>query len=66
MKIKKRDELRSFLMTKNIFLPVHWPKSVVKNDLYDDIISIPIFSIYSLSDIKRIIKNIVLFKIDYV
>ena len=24
------------------------------------------FSIYSLSDIKRVIKNIVLFKIDYV
>ena len=66
MKIKKRDELRSFLMTKNIFLPVHWPKSVVKNNLYDNIISIPIFSIYSLSDIKRVIKNIVLFKIDYV
>ena len=25
-----------------------------------------LFSIYSLSDIKRVIKNIVLFKIDYV
>lgn len=58
MKVKKRDELRKFLFSKNIFLPVHWPGDKVKNPLYGEIISIPLFSAYSEKDIKYIISSI--------
>jgi hypothetical protein len=58
MKVEKRDELRKFLFSKNIFLPVHWPGDKVKNPLYGEIISIPLFSAYSEKDIKYIISSI--------
>lgn len=58
MKTAKRDELRKYLFSKNIFLPIHWPKSSQSNILYDEVISIPLFSIYSLDDIKYIFTSI--------
>jgi hypothetical protein len=58
MKVKNRDELRKFLFSKNIFLPVHWPGSDLKNSLYKKIISVPLFSMYRRKDIKYIILSI--------
>lgn len=57
--LEQRDALRKYLFTKNIFLPVHWPgNSKTGNMLYDKIISIPLDSRYSESDMKRIAKAI--------
>jgi dTDP-4-amino-4,6-dideoxygalactose transaminase len=58
MKILKRDELRKYLFSKNIFLPIHWPKSSQENPLYEEVISIPLFSNYSMDDMKYIVTNI--------
>ncbi len=58
MKVDKRDEFRKKLMTLNIFLPVHWPKSTQDNDLYKFIISIPLFEMYSDSDFNILIEKI--------
>lgn len=54
MKISKRDELRKYLFSKNIFLPIHWPQSSQENSLYHQVISIPLFAQYSLDDMKYI------------
>jgi len=45
--INNRDKFRKKLMNQNIFLPVHWPQSTVKNELYSSVISIPLFEIYT-------------------
>lgn len=58
MKTVKRDELRKYLFSKNIFLPIHWPKSSQDNILYDEVISIPLFSMYSIDEMKYIISSI--------
>ena len=54
--IDKRDELREWLRTQNIFLPVHWPKhpKAPDNPLYDRIISIPVDSRYTIVDMERV------------
>jgi hypothetical protein len=49
-----RDALRKNLMSKNIFLPVHWPQFGVKNSLYQELISIPVFGFYGESEIERV------------
>jgi len=58
MRISKRDDLRKHLFSKNIFLPVHWPQSTKKNILYEKVISIPLFSRYSMNDMKYIASTI--------
>lgn len=58
MKIEKRDLFRKELMSLDIFLPVHWPKSTQDNDLYKSIISIPLFETYSDSDFDILIEKI--------
>lgn len=58
MKVSNRDLLKKYLFSKNIFLPVHWPKSTQYNRLYDQVISIPIFSQYSNEDMIYIINSI--------
>ncbi len=57
--VLKRDELRNYLFSKNIFLPIHWPTNFnKKNPLYKKLISIPIFSVYSFDEIKFIAETI--------
>jgi len=58
IRISKRDDLRKYLFSKNIFLPVHWPQSTKKNTLYNEIISIPLFSCYSMDDMKYMVTTI--------
>ena len=58
MKITRRDELRKYLFSKNIFLPIHWPQSTRNNTLYKEVISIPLFSRYSMDDMKYIATSI--------
>ena len=58
IKLKQRDELRSYLMKKNIYLPIHWPESSQKNGLYDEVISIPLFAQYKEDEFNYIIDSI--------
>ena len=40
-----RNDLKNYLMSKNIYLPIHWPiNKRVNNNLYKKIISIPVDS----------------------
>ena len=56
--IANRDEFRKKLMNDNIFLPIHWPKSTTHNELYSNIISIPLFEGYSDLEFSHIIDKI--------
>lgn len=56
--LEDRDELRKYLFSKNIFLPVFWPFFGIRNRLYDKIIAIPLFSKYSEDDYIRIKREI--------
>lgn len=58
MKVSNRDELRKYLFSKNIFLPIHWPKISTNHQLCSEVISIPLFSYYTLDEIKCVINNI--------
>ena len=52
--LDRRDELREFLFSHKIFLPVHWPKiKGLSNPLYDRVLSIPLDSRYTEKDMKR-------------
>jgi len=53
---KERDNLRRDLYNNNIFLPVHWPNILnIDNDLYKNLLSIPIDSRYSEEEMQRIL-----------
>ncbi len=53
--VNRRDELRGYLFSHKIFLPVHWPRVPgLENSLYDRIISIPVDSRYGESDMARV------------
>ena len=56
--IANRDEFRKKLMNDNIFLSIHWPKSTTHNELYSNIISIPLFEGYSDLEFSHIIDKI--------
>ena len=59
LSIEKRDELRKFLFSKNIFLPIHWPKiNGISNQLYDTCLSIPVDSRYNQDDMLNVCKCI--------
>jgi len=58
MKLKNRDGFRKKLMKENIFLSVHWPVSTQENDLYESIISIPLFETYDDETFNRLMKTI--------
>jgi len=51
-KCPRRDELRQYLYSKKIFLPIHWPAFNSNNPLYTDLLSIPLFSIYKPKNFK--------------
>ncbi len=55
LNVPRRSELREYLRTQRIYLPVHWPNATgVRNDLYDTIISVPVDSRYDEQDMARI------------
>lgn len=64
-----RDELRSRLIEKEIYCPVHWPipkqvnghLNITTKIIYDSILSIPCDQRYQIEDMRRIINEIVSF-----
>jgi len=56
--LKNRNEFRTKMMKKNIFLAIHWSKSSQKNILYNNVISIPLFAHYSNEEFNYLIKSI--------
>jgi hypothetical protein len=58
LKLEKRDALRSYLMQKAIYLPIHWPYSSQENRLYSSVISIPLFSHYKKEEFSHLIETI--------
>jgi len=58
LKVMNRDIIKSELIKKNIFLPIHWPKSSQDNNLYDQVISIPLFSNYTDEEFSFLIEEL--------
>lgn len=59
LKIQRRNELKKFLAKHDVFLPVHWPAlNKNGNDMYEQILSIPLDGRYSLDEIDRVAKLI--------
>ena len=62
-----RDELKRYLISNNIYCPVHWPKSeyhklnVETEKLYNQEISLVCDQRYSLDDMQNICKVILEF-----
>jgi hypothetical protein len=57
-----RDGLRKYLISKRIFLPVHWPEiRGVNNVLYKRVLSIPVDSRYGTYDMKTIAGHVLRF-----
>lgn len=55
LKLKHRDIVRKALMSKNVFLAVHWPATdKTDNVLTEQLLSIPLDSRYNDRDIERI------------
>ena len=58
MKILKRDTIKNKLMQSNIFLPVHWLKSTQDNELYNLVISVPLFENYNDDEFDYLINSL--------
>jgi len=58
MRVKNRDELRLAMKIHEIFLPIHWPCSTVKNSLYEEIISIPLFTTYRDNEFMHLVEKL--------
>jgi len=58
LKLQNRDEFRQYLMGKEIYLPIHWPETSQKNNLYDEIISVPLFAHYNDEEFRYMIEVI--------
>lgn len=56
LKIQSNEKLKKYLMSKNIFLAIHWPKSTQDNCLYDKVISVPLFSAYNEKGFNRLVE----------
>lgn len=59
---EERDKLRTFLFSKRIFLPIHWPNSKGNNILHEQILSVPLFytqeeTVYLVQSIKEYYEN---------
>ena len=59
MVTKNRDHLKKILATNNVYLPSFWsnPRRI-SNDIYDDLICVPIDTRYAISDIKELARFI--------
>ncbi|MDH6525573.1 hypothetical protein [Polynucleobacter sphagniphilus] len=60
-KSRRRDELRKYLFSKKIYLPIHWPIFNLDNPLYTELLSVPLFSNYSSENLKLISSYVKLF-----
>lgn len=59
IKVDDRDEFKKYLFSKSIYLPSHWTYfGKVENSLYDKVVSIPVFSKYSLDDLGYVVEHI--------
>jgi len=58
LKLSNVDKLKKELSTKQIYLPIHWPKSTQYNDLYGRLISIPLFINYDDVEFNNMIDII--------
>lgn len=55
--VNRRDELKAYLFSKKIFLPVHWPAIEGRdNILYQRVLSIPVDSRYDQDDMAKIAR----------
>lgn len=52
----ERDKLRTFLFSKRIFLPIHWPSSKGNNILHKKVLSLPLF--YTQTETSYLVKTI--------
>lgn len=71
IKVKDRNELRSHLIQKEIYCPIHWPKTACHTDIsqatleiYDSELSLICDQRYDERDMQRIIKEIIFFRGD--
>jgi hypothetical protein len=62
-KMRERDNFRNYLSSKGVYLPIHWPGDVKKNELYGIVISIPLSPVYTNLQFNHIIKAIKEFKL---
>jgi len=58
LKIKNRDEIRRRLMAKNIFLAAHWTQGPIDNILYQELVSIPLFTMYNDEEFQYLAQAI--------
>jgi len=58
LKIKNKDEIKRRLMTKNIFLAVHWAQGSIDNILYQELVSIPLFTMYNDEEFQYLAQTI--------
>ncbi|VAW63372.1 hypothetical protein MNBD_GAMMA11-1566 [hydrothermal vent metagenome] len=58
MRVKNRDALRSAMKKHGVFLPVHWSCATIKNRLYEEIISIPLFTIYEDNEFMYLVEKL--------
>ncbi len=58
IRIKNRNDFKKNLMGSGIYLPIHWPKSSRINSLYDNVISIPLFEVYSEEEFLYMLEKI--------
>lgn len=59
----ERDNLRKYLIDKNIYFPVHWPKPTLlnskgKNNIFDYELSVVVDQRYSTDDMEYVIRRI--------
>ena len=59
---KNRDKLRKYLVEKEIYCPVHWPKPFAETGmsdlLYEQELSLVCDQRYTIDDMKRIVKTV--------
>ena len=59
---KNRDKLRKYLVEKEIYCPIHWPKPFKKTGmsdlLYEQELSLVCDQRYTIEDMKRIVKTV--------
>lgn len=60
--VPRRNELRDYLRTRSIYLPVHWPNPRgLGNPLYDRVISVPVDSRFDEADMGRVADAVLAF-----
>ena len=62
-KVRERDAFRSHLSSMGVYLPIHWPGDIKKNELYGNIISIPLSPVYTNLQFNYLVKAIRKFKL---